>query len=57
MKTGGSRFQPWFDQFWKIAGAVSVRAKITGIILGLVSDPGCKHYPGGKTVLVPGDGT
>jgi signal transduction histidine kinase len=31
-----SRFQPWFDQFWKIAGAVSVRAKITGIILGLV---------------------
>jgi signal transduction histidine kinase len=36
MNTGGSRFQPWFDQFWKIAGAVSVRAKITGIILGLV---------------------
>jgi signal transduction histidine kinase len=31
-----SRFQPWFDRFWSIAGAVSVRAKITGIILGLV---------------------
>ena len=36
MNNGGSRLQPWFDQFWKIAGAVSVRAKITGIILGLV---------------------
>jgi signal transduction histidine kinase len=31
-----SRLQPWFDRFWSIAGAVSVRAKITGIILGLV---------------------
>jgi signal transduction histidine kinase len=36
MSSGVRRFQPWFDHFWKIAGAVSVRAKITGIILGLV---------------------
>jgi signal transduction histidine kinase len=36
MSEGAHRFQPWFDRFWQIAGAVSVRAKITGIILGLV---------------------
>ncbi|MFO7624655.1 MAG: hypothetical protein R6V73_09915, partial [Anaerolineales bacterium] len=36
MSEGANRFQPWFDRFWQIAGAVSVRAKITGIILGLV---------------------
>ncbi len=26
----------WFDRFWAIAGAVSIRAKILGIVLGLV---------------------
>jgi len=28
--------QQWFDSFWAVAGAVSVRTKILGIILGLV---------------------
>ncbi len=36
MSIRSKRFQPWFDRFWSIAGAVSVRAKITGIIMGLV---------------------
>ena len=26
----------WFDRFWSVAGAVSIRTKILGIILGLV---------------------
>lgn len=30
------RLQYWFDRFWSVAGAVSVRTKILGIILGLV---------------------
>jgi signal transduction histidine kinase len=30
------RLRPWMNSFWNIAGAVSVRTKIVGIILGLV---------------------
>src|SRR5512145_256797 len=29
--------QPWFDRFWAIAGAVSIRTKIMGMVLGLVA--------------------
>jgi signal transduction histidine kinase len=31
-----SKRQPWLDKLWAIAGAVSVRTKLVGIILGLV---------------------
>jgi signal transduction histidine kinase len=30
------RIQRWFERFWAIAGAVSIRSKILGIVLGLV---------------------
>jgi len=30
-------FQGWLNRFWSIAGAVSVRTKILGIVLGLVA--------------------
>jgi signal transduction histidine kinase len=29
--------QHWFDRFWAIAGAVSIRTKIMGMVLGLVT--------------------
>jgi signal transduction histidine kinase len=29
--------QQWFDRFWAIAGAVSIRTKIMGMVLGLVA--------------------
>jgi len=30
------RVNPWFERFWAVAGAVSIRTKILGIVLGLV---------------------